>query len=127
MKLLLFLCIILASCKETKKSPTPPLQDQTGASPDEIATRLVQTEEMVLKLTPHLKNLAQDLRSKNVPAERIPPAWRPYLAPNYTWLNASFGILSGGYEEKEFITKCALSQLLNFFQCCNINYRTEKR
>jgi hypothetical protein len=112
MKLLLFLCIILASCKETKKSPTPPLQDQTGASPDEIATRLVQTEEMVLKLTPHLKNLAQDLRSKNVPAERIPPAWRPYLAPNYTWLNASFGILSGGYEEKEFITKTKFEGLL---------------
>ena len=90
MKILLFLCIILASCKETQESPNPPLQDQTGASPDEIATRLVQTEEMVLKLTPDLKNLAQDLRSKNVPAERIPPAWRPYLAPNYTWLNASF-------------------------------------
>ena len=112
MKLLLFLCIILASCRETQESPNPPLQDQTGASPDEIATRLVQTEEMVLKLTPHLKNLAQDLRSKNVPAERIPPAWRPYLSPNYTWLNASFGILSGSYEEKNFITKTKFEGLL---------------
>jgi len=104
MKSLPLFLIILVSCGEPEKNSPPTSGDTTKSSPDEIATRVVRSEEMILKLTPHLKNLAQDLRSKNVPVSRLPSEWHPFLDANHTWLSANFGTVAGTFLDSQFVT-----------------------
>ena len=104
--------LLLLCCGDPDHSTAQDSKAPAKPTPDEIAARVVRNEEMVLTLTPHLKKLARDFQSGQIPIERLPPDWHPFLLPDSTWLSAGFGTLSGTFQGSQFVTKTKFEGLL---------------
>lgn len=109
MKYFLLFTLLLFSCKQQESSPSTS-EEMAPASPDEIAKRIVGSEEMVQKLTPKLRSLAADIKAGKT--ERLPEEWQQVLKEEHQWANASFGTLAGNFEGDNFITKTKFEGLL---------------
>ena len=104
MKALHFVALILCSC-EGEPTLDPPQENQTKlvASPDDIARKVVQCEETIQKLTPELKALATKIITEKEVI--LPEEWSKIPKPDGKWLNGSFGVLSGNFDDSHFVTK----------------------
>jgi len=80
-------------------------------TPEEIAKRVVTSEEAVLKLAPGLKKLARQIVA-GLHTESFPAKWKAQLKEGTTWKNASFGTLSGTFDGPNFVTKTKFAGLL---------------
>ena len=80
-------------------------------TPEEIAKRVVTSEEAVLKLTPALKKLAKQI-TEGLHTQSFPAQWKARLKEGSTWENASFGTLSGTFDDLNFVTKTKFEGLI---------------
>ncbi|MFT7304090.1 MAG: hypothetical protein ACI8UZ_002938 [Akkermansiaceae bacterium] len=80
-------------------------------TPEEIAKRVVTNEEAVLKLTPGLKKLANQI-AEGLHTQSFPAEWKAQLKEGSTWQNASFGTLSGTFNGPNFVTLTKFEGLL---------------
>jgi hypothetical protein len=100
----LLICLGLCGCSEEKvalleESSNPRIQ------------QMIESEEMVLKLTPKLRALGasivsgsrDDLPEAVADDASIPP-WNN-LEPTHRWINASFGTLSAEFRDGDFLMK----------------------
>ena len=100
----LLMCVCLIGCSE-KKTPLP--EDFSDAR----IQRMIESEEMVLKLTPKLRALGASIVSGSrgdlpeaVAGEASIPPWNN-LEPTHRWINASFGTLSAEFKDGGFLMK----------------------
>ena len=80
-------------------------------TPEEIAKRVVTSEEAVLKLTPALKKLAKQI-TEGLHTQSFPAQWKARLKEGSTWENASFGTLLGTFDDLNFVTKTKFEGLI---------------
>lgn len=72
---------------------------------DDPATRVVQSEEMVLQLTPELWKLAAGIRSGEAEPLALPGEWKAVRESGGEWVEASFGTLAGNFSGEDFVIK----------------------
>ncbi len=100
----LLTCIFLVNCSEKQTA-------STEESPDAAIQRMIESEEMVLKLTPKLRALGASMVRGS--RESLPSAvagdatiapWEN-LNPEHHWTSASFGTLSAEFKDGRFLMK----------------------
>ena len=106
---LLFAVILCASITGCSKEP-PAGKTRAEAAEDSLKS-MIESEELVLKLTPKLRALGASLVSgsredlpEEVAGEASIPPWDG-LDPAHHWTSASFGILAASLKDGDFVMK----------------------
>lgn len=101
------LTLALTGCSEQKQEvAAEPKEPELSA--DERIQRMIESEELILKLTPKLQGLGAGMVSGNkegLPGElaKMKP-WNT-LNPEHRWVSASFGTLGAEFKDDKFIMK----------------------
>ena len=107
----LLLCLGFLGCSE----PPAPVAPKAPPSAAEVEAarikQMVQSEELILKLTPLLRSVGKAMVSGSradlpeaVSGEASVAPWKG-LDPTHRWQNASFGTLSANFEGSTFVMK----------------------
>jgi hypothetical protein len=101
--LLILICLVGCSEKKTvsfKESPTEPIDSQIK--------KMVESEEMILKLTPKLRWLGESMvggSREGLPGKVASMSPWNKLDPAHRWTSASFGTLSAKFNKGYFLMK----------------------
>ena len=100
----LLVCVCLMGCSEEKAA----LPEESS---DARIQRMIESEELILKLTPKLRALGASMVSGSredlpeaVAGETTIPPWDE-LEPAHRWTSASFGTLSAEFKDGNFLMK----------------------
>lgn len=103
--LLICVCVVGCSDKDTASDENP---DASQESADARIARMVESEELILKLTPKLRGLGSLMVSGSkdglVGEVAKIPGWNK-LDPVRRWVSASFGTLSAEFKDGRFVMK----------------------
>ena len=104
----LAVAMLLTACGEPGERK-PAGNDSTAPDPDQVARRVVEREELILKLVPALRALADSLVSGR--GDRLPvavsggltgDAFEELTGDGGRWEQASFGVLAGIFSKGDF-------------------------
>jgi hypothetical protein len=101
------LCFLLVACSE-KKTQTTEETNILEETPDSRIQRMIESEELILKLTPKLHGLGASLVNDptgGLAAEVAKMSPWNKLDPNHRWVSASFGTLAAEFKEGRFVMK----------------------